>query len=100
MKKCHPLQDRVLVRVADAVEKSAGGIIIPDSAQKKPAIGVVVEVGPGRWTPTDHGPVHSVPEVQVGSKVLYGKYSGVELSIEGKDHVLLREEELLGIVED
>ena len=85
-----PLADRVLVEPAAAEEKTAGGIIIPDTAKEKPQRGVVVAVGNGK------------PEepmtVKVGDKVLYGKYSGSELSLEGNDYLIMRESDILAIV--
>jgi chaperonin GroES len=85
-----PLADRVLVEPAAAEEKTAGGIIIPDTAKEKPQRGVVVAVGNGK------------PEepmtVKVGDKVLYGKYSGSELVLEGTDYLIMRESDILAIV--
>ena len=85
-----PLADRVLVEPAAAEEKTAGGIIIPDTAKEKPQKGTVVAVGNGK------------PEepmtVKVGDHVLYGKYAGTELNIEGKDYLIMRESDLFAIV--
>ncbi|GAB0155394.1 MULTISPECIES: co-chaperone GroES [Chryseobacterium] len=85
-----PLADRVLVEPIAAETKTASGIIIPDTAKEKPQEGTVVAVGPGKKDePTT---------VKVGDKVLYGKYSGSELKLEGKDYLIVRESDLLGII--
>lgn len=85
-----PLSDRILVEPTAAETKTASGIIIPDTAKEKPQEGTVIAVGPG--TP-------EVPTtVQVGDKVLYGKYSGTELKIEGNDYLIVKEADLLGIL--
>ena len=85
-----PLADRVVVEPAAAEEKTAGGIIIPDTAKEKPQKGNIVAVGPG----TKENPV----TVKIGDSVLYGKYSGTELKLEGKDYLLMRESDILAIV--
>jgi|TARA_B100000809_G_C15136338_1_gene530767 chaperonin GroES len=85
-----PLADRVLVEPLEAETKTASGIIIPDSAKEKPQKGNVVAVGPG----TKENPV----TVKVGNSVLYGKYSGTELKLEGKDYLIMRESDILAIV--
>ena len=93
--KVKPLNDRVLVRRMEAEEKVKGGIIIPDTAKEKPLEGKVVAVGSGRLD--DNG--KRVPlEVKVGDRVLVGKYAGQEVRIDDIEHVILREEEILGIV--
>lgn len=85
-----PLADRVLIEPAAAEEKTASGIIIPDTAKEKPQRGTVVAVGPGKKDePTT---------VSVGDSVLYGKYAGTELNIEGSDYLIMRESDLLAIV--
>ncbi|MDA9835847.1 MAG: co-chaperone GroES [Flavobacteriales bacterium] len=85
-----PLADRVLIEPAPAEETTASGIIIPDTAQEKPQRGVVVAVGPGKPDePTT---------VKVGDAVLYGKYSGTDLQVEGKDYMIMRESDILAIV--
>ena len=84
-----PQGDRVLVEVAEAEEKTAGGIIIPDSAKEKPQKGVIVAVGPGK---KKDEPV----TLKVGDKVLYGKYSGTEISIDGKEYLIMRADDVLG----
>ena len=86
-----PLADRVLVEPAAAEEKTASGIIIPDSAKEKPQRGTVVAVGPGKKDePTT---------VKEGDTVLYGKYSGTEVKLEGNEHLILREDDILGVIE-
>ncbi len=90
-----PLHDRVLVRRIEAEEKTAGGIIIPDTAKEKPQQGEVIAVGPGKVS--DEGK-RIEPEVKVGDKVLYGKYSGTEVTIDGEQYLILRESDVLAIV--
>jgi chaperonin GroES len=88
--KISPLADRVVIEPAPAEEKTAGGIIIPDTAKEKPQRGTVVAVGPGKKDePTT---------VKVGDAVLYGKYSGTEISVEGKDYLIMRESDLYAVV--
>lgn len=88
--KITPLHDRVIVKPAPAEEKSAGGIIIPDTAKEKPQKGEVLAAGPGKKDePTT---------VKVGDTVLYGKYSGTEITIEGQDYLIMRESDILAIV--
>jgi chaperonin GroES len=88
--KIKPLADRVLVEPLEAETKTASGIIIPDTAKEKPQKGSIVAVGPG----TKENPV----TVKVGDSVLYGKYSGTELKLEGKDYLIMRESDILAIV--
>jgi chaperonin GroES len=88
--KIKPLADRVLVKPQEAEEKTASGIIIPDSAKEKPQKGIIVAVGPG--TKDDK------MEVKVGDTVLYGKYAGTELSLEGKDYLIMKQSDLLAII--
>jgi len=88
--KIKPLADRVLVEPLEAETKTASGIIIPDTAKEKPQKGNIVAVGPG----TKENPV----TVKVGDSVLYGKYSGTELKLEGKDYLIMRESDILAIV--
>ena len=85
-----PLHDRVIVKAAAAEEKTAGGIIIPDTAKEKPQRGVVVAVGTGKK--------EEPMTVKVGDNVLYGKYAGTEIQIEGQDLLIMRESDLLAIV--
>jgi chaperonin GroES len=94
--KIRPLQDRIIVKRLDGEEKTKGGIIIPDSAKEKPLEGEVVAVGKGKIL--DDGKVRE-PEVKAGDRILFGKYSGTEIKIEGIDHLILREDDILGIIE-
>lgn len=91
-----PLHDRVLVRRTDEVTKTNGGIIIPDTAKEKPSEGVVEAVGTGRVAPD--GKVIAL-SVKVGDKVLFGKYAGTEIKINGESRLMVREEDILAIVE-
>jgi chaperonin GroES len=93
--KMKPLADRVVVKPSPTEEKSKGGIIVPDTAKEKPVIGEVVAVGPGKVT--DDGK-KITPEVKVGDKVLYGKYSGTEVTIEGEEYMIMRESDVFAIV--
>ena len=95
--KIRPLQDRVLVkRLDESEEKTKGGIIIPDTAKEKPQQGKVVAAGKGKAN--DAGKVMPL-DVKVGDTVLFGKYSGSEIKIEGVEHLIMREEDILGVVE-
>jgi len=94
--KIRPLQDRILVKRVDEDEKSAGGIIIPDTAKEKPQEGRVVAVGNGKLN--DDGNVTPL-DVKRGDKVLFSKYSGTEVNIEGEEHLIIREDDVLGILE-
>jgi chaperonin GroES len=95
--KIRPLQDRVIVRrLEEAVEKTKGGIIIPDTAKEKPQQGKVIAVGKGKVN--EDGKVLPL-DVKVGDKILFGKYSGSEIKIEGEEHLIMREEDILGVVE-
>jgi chaperonin GroES len=88
--KLQPLADRVLVKPAEAETKTAGGIIIPDNAKEKPQKGTVVAVGPGKKDePTT---------VKVGDSILYGKYSGTEIQVEGNDYLIMRESDIFAIL--
>jgi chaperonin GroES len=91
-----PMQDRVVVQRIEATEKTAGGIIIPDSAKEKPQEGEVIAVGPGARN--EQGQL--VPlDVKPGDRVLFGKWTGTEVKIEGQDLLIMKESELLGVVE-
>lgn len=90
-----PLHDRIVVEAAAKESKSAGGIILPDSAQEKPLSGKVLAVGPGKTL--DSGTTVK-PEVKKGDTVLYAKYAGTEVKVGGKDYVILRTDDILGIV--
>lgn len=96
MSKFRPLHDRLLVKRVQAEEKSKGGIIIPDSAKEKPIEGEVIAVGNGKTL--DNGTQVKL-EVKVGNRVLFGKYSGTEIKVDGVEHVILREDEVLGVLE-
>lgn len=87
-----PLADRILVKVSEAEEKTAGGILLPDTAKEKPQIGEVVQVGPGKHN--DDGSLQTL-EVKVGDKVLYSKYAGTDIKLGADDYVLLRESDVL-----
>lgn len=93
--KISPLGDRVLVRPADKGESRKSGIIIPDTAKEKPQEGKVVAVGKGKVT--DEGKVLPM-EVKVGDMILYGKYSGTEIKLDDQDHLILHQDDILGIV--
>jgi chaperonin GroES len=93
--KIKPLSDRVVIKPALAEEKTKGGIILPDTAKEKPVVGEIVAVGPGKVS--DEG--KKVPmEVKVGDKVLYGKYSGTEVTVEGEEYLIMREADIFAIV--
>ena len=91
-----PLHDRVLVRRVEAEQKTAGGIIIPDTAQEKPQEGEVVSVGSG--TRADDGKVTAL-DVKAGDRILFGKWSGSEVKLEGEDLLIMKESDILGVVE-
>lgn len=91
-----PLHDRVIVRRMEEERTSAGGIVIPDSATEKPAQGEVVAVGKGKIL--ENGDVRPL-DVKVGDKVLFGKYSGTEVKVEGEELLVMREEDIMGVVE-
>jgi chaperonin GroES len=93
--KFRPLHDRVLVRRVEAEAKTAGGIIIPDSAQEKPQEGEVVSVGEGAYNEDGD---RIKPDVKAGDKVLFGKWSGTEVKIDGEDLLIMKESDILGIV--
>jgi chaperonin GroES len=88
--KIQPLADRVLIKPAKAEEKTAGGIIIPDTAKEKPQKGLVVAVGKGKKD--------EPMTVKVGDTVLYGKYSGTEITLDGKDYLIMRESDIVAII--
>jgi chaperonin GroES len=94
--KIRPLQDRILVQRTESEEKTAGGIIIPDSAKEKPQEGVVIAVGKGKVR--DDGNLTPL-DVQVGDNVLFGKYSGSDVRLDGEDYVILREDDVLAILD-
>ncbi len=92
-----PLHDRVLVRRVESDEKTAGGLIIPDSAKEKPAEGEVVAVGAG--TRDDDGDRVAL-DVAAGDKILFGKWSGTEITLDGEELLIMKESDILGIIED
>jgi chaperonin GroES len=94
--KFRPLHDRVVVKALDAEEKTAGGIIIPDTAQEKPMQGKVIAVGPGGRG--DDGKLIK-PDVKKGDVILYGKWSGTEVKIDGDDLLIMKESDIMGILE-
>jgi chaperonin GroES len=91
-----PLHDRVIVRRLDEEEKSAGGIIIPDTAKEKPIQGEVIAVGKGKIL--DNGEVRSL-DVKKGDRVIFSKYAGTEIKLDGKEYLMMREDDILGVVE-
>lgn len=93
--KIRPLHDRVIVRRIAEEEKTKGGIIIPDTAKEKPQEGKVVAVGPGRQ---EDGKVIPLG-VKAGDKILFGKYSGTEIKLDGEEHLIMREDDILGVIE-
>jgi chaperonin GroES len=93
--KVKPLNDRVLVKRVEEENKTAGGIIIPDTAREKPQEGRVVAAGPGKWD--DQGSRRPL-EVRTGDRVLFGKYAGSEIKIDGEVHIVMREDDILGII--
>ena len=94
--KFRPLHDRVVVRRVDADEKSAGGIIIPDTAQEKPMQGEVVAVGPGA---RDEAGERIALDVKAGDLVLFGKWSGTEVRIDGEELLIMKESDIMGVIE-
>ena len=94
--KIRPLQDRVIVKRLEEEEKTKGGIIIPDTAKEKPQEGKVIAVGKGKMS--EEGKLIPL-DVKVGDKILFGKYSGTEIKIEGEEHLIMREEDILGVIE-
>jgi chaperonin GroES len=91
-----PLQDRILVRRVEEAEKTRGGIIIPDSAKERPLEGKVIAVGSGKRL--EDGQLVKL-DVKAGDKILFGKYAGTEIKIDGVEHIIIREDEVLGILE-
>ncbi|HUX92756.1 MAG TPA: co-chaperone GroES [Ignavibacteriaceae bacterium] len=90
-----PLADRVIIKPSEAEETTKGGIILPDTAKEKPIEGTVVAVGPGKIS--DDGK-QVKPEIKVGDKVLYGKYSGTEVTVEGEEYLIMRESDIFAII--
>ena len=94
--KIRPLHDRIIVKRIDGESKTKGGLFIPDTAKEKPIEGTVLAVGNGKIL--EDGSVRKL-EVKAGDRVLFGKYSGTEVKIEGEEHLILREDDVLGVVE-
>ena len=90
-----PLADRVFVKVSASEEKTAGGILLPDTAKEKPQIGEVVQVGPGK---RNEYSTRQEPEIKIGDKVLYSKYAGTDVKLGGDEYVLLSEKDILAVV--
>ena len=95
--KLDPLDDRIVVKRLEAEEKTAGGIVLPDTAKEKPQKGEVVAVGPGKLL--DSGE-RAKPEVKAGDTILFGKYTGSEVKVEGEELLIMRESDVLAIVEE
>ena len=95
--KFRPLHDRVVVKRIDAEDKSAGGIIIPDTAKEKPSQGEVVGVGPGGRD--DNGKLIPI-DIKVGERVLFGKWSGTEVKIDGQDLLIMKESDIMGVIDE
>ena len=93
--KFRPLHDRILIKRIEKEERSSGGIIIPDTAKEKPQEGEVVAIGNGKRL--ENGTLQSL-DVKVGDRILFGKYSGSEIKIDGTEHLILREDEVLGVL--
>ena len=93
--KIRPLHDRVIVKRIEEEEKTKGGIVIPDTAKEKPQEGRVVAVGPGK---NEDGKVIPLG-VKAGDKILFGKYSGTEIKLDGEEHLIMREDDILGVIE-
>ena len=95
--KFRPLHDRVLVRRVEQEEKTAGGIIIPDTAKEKPQEGEIIAVGPGARG--EDGTLHPL-DVKAGDRVLFGKWSGTEVKIDGEDLLIMKESDIMGVIEE
>ncbi|HWA76300.1 MAG TPA: co-chaperone GroES [Polyangiaceae bacterium] len=96
MKQIRPLQDRVIIQRVKEQDQSAGGIFIPDSAKEKPVEGEVIAVGNGKLL--QNGSLRNL-DVKVGDRVLFGKYNGTEVTLDGEERVILREDEILAVLE-
>jgi len=95
--KIRPLQDRILVKRLKSEEKTVGGIIIPDTAKEKPMEGEVIAIGNGKRL--DDGTIQK-PDLQVGDSILFSKYAGSEVTIEGEEHLVMREDDILGVLQN
>jgi chaperonin GroES len=94
--KIRPLQDRILVKRVDEEETTSGGIIIPDTAKEKPQEGKVISVGPGKTL--DSGQI-AEPGVKAGDRILFSKYAGTDVNVDGEEHIIIREDDVLAIFE-
>ena len=94
--KIRPLQDRVIIKRVEEEEKTKGGIIIPDTAKEKPMEGKVIAVGKGKIL--EDGKIHPL-DLKAGDRVLFGKYAGTEVKIDGEEHLIMREDDILGVIE-
>lgn len=94
--KIRPLNDRILVKRLEGEEKTAGGIIIPDSAKEKPAEGEIVAVGPGKLNDNAE---RVAMDIAVGDRVLFSKYGGTEVKLDGEDFLIMREDDILGVIQ-
>ena len=93
--KIQPLADRVVVQALEETEQMRGGLYIPDTAKEKPMQGTIIAVGPGKLSDENE---RIAPDVKVGQTVLYGKYSGTEVSVDGEEYLILRESDILAII--
>ena len=93
--KIQPLSDRVVVQALEETEQMRGGLYIPDTAKEKPMQGTIIAVGPGKLSEENE---RITPDVEVGQKVLYGKYSGTEVTVDGNEFLILRESDILAII--
>ncbi len=91
-----PLHDRVVVQRVDSEEKTSGGIIIPDTAKEKPSEGVIISVGPGA---RDEDGKYIAPDVKTGDRVLFGKWSGTEIKVDGDELLIMKESDIMGVIE-
>jgi len=94
--KIRPLQDRVIVKRLEEEQKTAGGIIIPDTAKEKPQKGEIIAVGPGKRN--EDGKVQAL-DIKKGNKVLFSKYAGTEIKVEGEELLIMREDDIMGVIE-
>lgn len=94
--KVRPLYDRILIKRVDEEEKTAGGLYIPDTAKEKPMEGLVIAVGKGKTT--EDGKLVKL-DVKAGDRILFGKYAGTEVKINGVEHLIMREDDILGVIE-
>jgi chaperonin GroES len=95
--KVNPLNDRVLVKRTEEIQVTKGGIVIPDTAKEKPIEGKVMSVGPGKMSDAGN---RMVLQVKEGDRVLFGKYAGTEIKVEGEEFLMMREEDILAIIEE